>query len=101
MDQLSRNLKLTAVTMLILLAAGVVAACGATPAPTPLPLPTDEAGEVAVMPPPTPTVPATPTPPPAIMAPNDSCETCHTNQEMLIATADEEEVVESLSEGEG
>jgi hypothetical protein len=35
------------------------------------------------------------------MAPDDSCVTCHTDQEMLIATADEEEVVEELSEGEG
>jgi hypothetical protein len=35
------------------------------------------------------------------VAPDDSCVTCHTDQEQLIAPADEEEVVEELSEGEG
>jgi hypothetical protein len=58
-------------------------------------------GPVAVVPPPTPTTVPSPTPPPAVMAPDDGCVTCHTDQEMLIATADEEEVVEELSEGEG
>ncbi len=81
--------------------AGLVAACSGAPAPTPMPLPTQPQGEVAVVPPPTPTVPATPTPPPAIIAPDDGCVECHTDQERLIATADEAEVVESLSEGEG
>lgn len=84
------------------LALGVlVAACNGAPAPTPMPLPTQPQGEVAVVPPPTPTAVATPTPPPAIIAPDDGCVECHSNQEQLIATADEEEVVESLSEGEG
>jgi hypothetical protein len=81
--------------------AGLVAACGGVPAPTPMPLPTQPQGEVAVVPPPTPTSPATPTPPPAIIAPDDGCVACHTNQERLIATAKDEEAVEVLSEGEG
>ena len=69
--------------------------------PTPVPQPTREGVEVAEVPPPTPTTPAEPTPPPATVAPDDGCVTCHTDQEQLIATADEEEVVETLSEGEG
>jgi hypothetical protein len=56
---------------------------------------------IAIVPPPTPTKVPSPTPPPAIMAPDDGCLTCHSSQEMLEATADEEEVVEVLSEGEG
>jgi hypothetical protein len=56
---------------------------------------------VAEVPPPTPTLPAEPTPAPAVIAPDDGCVDCHTDQERLIATADEEEVVEELSEGEG
>jgi hypothetical protein len=63
------------------------------------PTPTDV--QVAVVPPPTPTTEASPTPPPAVIAPDDGCVDCHTDQEQLIATADEEEVVEELSEGEG
>ena len=56
---------------------------------------------VAVVPPPTLTTAPTPTPPPAVLAPDESCAECHSSQEMLVATADEEEVVEVLSEGEG
>jgi len=32
---------------------------------------------------------------------DESCINCHTDQEKLIATVKEEEVVEALSEGEG
>ena len=80
---------------------GLMAACSGAPIPTPVPLPTQPQGEVAVVPPPTPTAPATPTPPPAVIAPDDGCVACHTDQERLMATADEEVVAESLSEGEG
>ncbi|RMF03876.1 MAG: hypothetical protein D6768_04820 [Chloroflexi bacterium] len=86
---------------LVLLLAGLLTACGATPPAKPEPRPEPEKVEVAVVPPPTPHTPATPTPPPAIIAPDDGCVNCHTNPEQLIATAKEEEVVESLNEGEG
>jgi hypothetical protein len=101
MGQKAPILKLIMVSALMLLLAGLVMACGGTPVPTPEPRPTQDKGEVAVIPPPTPTTPASPTPPPAIIAPADSCVDCHSDQEKLIATADEEEVVEGLSEGEG
>ncbi|MEW5960232.1 MAG: hypothetical protein AB1801_21110 [Chloroflexota bacterium] len=84
----------------VLLAAGLMMGCGASPTPMPLP-PTPTDVQVAVVPPPTPTVPASPTPPPAIIAPDDSCVNCHTDQDRLIATAAEKKVVEPLSEGEG
>jgi len=96
-------IKLTIIMAILLVSAGAIMACGATPTPLPV-LPTEKIEEdvqVAVVPPPTPTTPATPTPPPAIIAPSDGCEDCHTNQERLIATGDELEVVEELSEGEG
>jgi hypothetical protein len=101
MTQISRYLRLIVISALILLLAGLVMACGGMPAPTPEPRPTQDKGEVAIIPPPTPTTPASPTPPPAIIAPDDGCVDCHTDQEKLIATADEEEVGETLSEGEG
>ncbi len=85
---------------LILAVAGLVMACGPT-APIPTPPATAEPGEVAVVPPPTPTTAPSPTPVPELAAPDDGCVSCHTDQEQLIATADEEEVVEELSEGEG
>lgn len=50
---------------------------------------------------PTPTIPPEPTPSPTVVASNDSCVNCHFDQEQLMATAEEEEVVEELSEGEG
>jgi hypothetical protein len=101
MKQLSYYLKPALVFLLGLVVAGGVMACGVAPA-VPTPLPTPEDVQVAVVPPPTPTTPATPTPPPAILAPDDGCVTCHTDQEMLIATASEEEAGhEELSEGEG
>ncbi len=96
---LLRYLKLSTVAALILFIAGLMMGCG--PTPTPIPHPQMEEGETAVVPPPTPTTPASPTPPPAVIAPDDGCVNCHTDQERLIATADEEEVVEKLSEGEG
>jgi hypothetical protein len=87
-------------TTLILAIAGLAMACGPT-APVPSPLATQERGQVADVPPPTPTTPATPTDVPSLVAPDDSCVSCHYDKEQLIATADEEEVVEELSEGEG
>jgi hypothetical protein len=101
MKQLSTYLKPTLLLLLLgVVVAGGVMACGQVQT-VPTPIPTPEHVQLAVVPPPTPTVPATPTPPPAVLAPDDGCVTCHTDQEMLIATADEEEVVEELSEGEG
>lgn len=87
-------------TTLILVVAGLVMACGPT-ASIPTPRATQERGQVADVPPPTPTTPATPTDAPSLTAPDDSCVSCHTDKEQLIATGKEEEVAESLSEGEG
>jgi hypothetical protein len=87
-------------TTLILAVAGLVMACGPT-APVPTPRATPERDQLAEVPPPTPTTPATPTEIPALTAPDDGCVNCHTNKEQLIATGKEEEVAESLSEGEG
>jgi hypothetical protein len=87
-------------TTLILVVAGLVMACGPT-APSPTPHATPERGQLAKVPPPTPTIPATPTEVPALTAPDDSCVSCHYDKEQLVATGDEEEVGESLSEGEG
>jgi hypothetical protein len=101
MSQMSKYLKIILIGTLGLVVSGLAMACGSSPAPTPVPQPTRDADEVAAVPPPTPTTPASPTPPPAIIAPDDGCVECHTDQEKLIANAKEEEVVESLSEGEG
>ena len=87
-------------TTLILVIAGLVMACGPT-APTPAPRVTQEQGQVADVPPPTPTTPPAPTDTPSLTAPDDSCVSCHYDKEQLIANADEEEVAEELSEGEG
>ena len=100
MSQLPRYLKLSLVVVLVLVTTGLMMACGPTSA-VPTPRPTPDRGEVAVVPPPTPTTPATATPPPVLLAPDDGCVACHYDQERLIATADEEEVQEELSEGEG
>ena len=97
----SKYLKIVLISSLSLLLGGLVVACATVPMPTPVPQPTREGVDVAEAPPPTPTLPASPTPPPPTIAPDDSCVSCHTDQERLIATADEEEVVEELSEGEG
>ena len=101
MSQTPLVVKLSMFAALALIVAGLVMACGATPAPTPVPRQPTAEVEVAKVPPPTPTTAPTPTPPPAIIAPDDGCEDCHTDKERLIATAKEEEVVEELSEGEG
>ena len=117
MDQRSYTLKRISVVVLLAGLALTVMACGAAVEPTtraePDPMENWEnfdatvataeptRGPVAVVPPPTPTTAPSPTPPPAVMASDDSCVTCHTDQEMLIANAEEEEVVEVLSEGEG
>ena len=82
MSQTSKYLKIILIGTLSLVVSGLAMACGSSP-------------------PPTPTTPASPTPPPAIIAPDDGCVECHTDQEKLIANATEEEVVEELSEGEG
>jgi hypothetical protein len=102
MSHTAHYLKSSVVAAFILLTSGwAIAACSTTPAPTPIPRPTRSEVEVALVPPPTPTTPASPTPSPVILAPDDSCEDCHTDQERLIASADEMKVAEVLSEGEG
>ena len=115
MDQKSSILKRIIVLVLLAGLALTVMACGTAAEPTaraePDPMENWEnfdaivatsapptRGPVAVVPPSTPTTAPSPTPPPAVMASDDSCVTCHTDQEMLIATAEEEEVVEALSE---
>ena len=92
-------LKVSVLLALFLVVVGVMA-CGPT-APAPTPRATQERAELAKVPPPTPTIPAIPTEIPALTAPDDSCVSCHTEKEQLIATAKEEEVAEELSEGEG
>jgi hypothetical protein len=101
MGQTSKYLKIILIGSLSLLLGGLVVACATVPISTPMPQPTRQGVEVAEVPPPTPTTPASPTQPPPTIAPDDGCVACHTDQERLIATADEEEVVEELSEGEG
>jgi hypothetical protein len=102
--------RIMAALALLALAALALSGC-ARPAPiTPVP-PT----ATVYAPPPTPPAPTPPAPTPAaldfpIAAPsavaeepaNDqTCVDCHTNEETLKAVAEEEEVAESLSEGEG
>ena len=101
MSQRSIYFKMGLTMAFALIAADLIMACGSTPPPMSNPPTAQPEAEVAVVPPPTPTIPATATPPPAIIAPDDGCVECHSNQEMLQATAEEEVVVESLSEGEG
>jgi hypothetical protein len=101
MSQLWPYFKPSIIVVLFFFIAGLTMSCGATPAPIPSPRPIHERGQVAVIPPPTPTIPPSPTSPPVLLEPDDGCVSCHTNQEQLIATADEEEVAEELSEGEG
>lgn len=75
-------------------------ACANTP-PTPAPRVRPADIEVANVPPATPTV-APEAIATAVSVPTDEgCVKCHTDEEMLKATEKEEEVVESLSEGEG
>jgi hypothetical protein len=100
MSRISVYFKWGALTTLILAIAGLAMACGPT-APAPTPRVTQERAQVADVSPPTPTTPATPTDSPALTAPDDGCVSCHYDQEQLIATAEEEEVAEELSEGEG
>ncbi len=101
MSQMPRFLKSSIVVTLFLSIGGLTVACGVAPEPTPSLHPVYERGEVAMVPPPTPTTPVSPTPAPALLAPDDACVSCHTNQEQLVANAKEEEVKEELSEGEG
>jgi hypothetical protein len=67
-----------------------------TTAPTDPPTPTD----VPTEPPPTDTPEPTEEPTPVVLD-DSACITCHTSEETLKAMAVEEEVTESLSEGEG
>lgn len=68
----------------------------ATSAPTEPPTPTD----VPTEPPPTDTPVPTEEPTPVVLD-DSACIACHTSEETLKAMAVEEEVAESLSEGEG
>ena len=99
MSQTSKILKLISGGALVVLAVATLLACAETPKPRPRPQ--SEETRAAVVPPPTPATEASPTSPPAIIAPDDGCVTCHTSQETLQATAKPDEVAEVLSEGEG
>lgn len=88
---------------IFLLSAFLITALGACnntpPKPTPFTRSTDI--EIARVPPATPTV-APEAVATAVTVPSDEgCVKCHTDEEMLKATEKEEEVVETLSEGEG
>lgn len=102
MSQTRKKLKFITLSVFVIAMSWLMMACsGAVPtAPPPRIQPPDV--EVAVVPAPTPTTPAEPVPTPVLLAPDDGCVECHTNQEMLVDTGDPEETdAESLSEGEG
>ncbi len=76
-------------------------ACSSSP-PVPTPRTHDRSNiEVANVPPPTPTIAPEATPTAVLPASDESCLSCHTDDGKLQETAKPEEVVESLSEGEG
>ncbi|MDM8531241.1 hypothetical protein QUF63_08710 [Anaerolineales bacterium HSG25] len=85
---------------LIMLISGLIISCGSTSS-IPIPATPTKEVEVAVVPPPTPTTPAVPTSVPAILAPDDSCVNCHSDEVQLLLTSATEEVEVELSEGEG
>lgn len=71
---------------LTVILAGLLTGCGTAPA-TPQPRPTPADVNVAVVPPSTPTTAPSPTAPPAVMALDDGCVTCHTAADRLKAAA--------------
>lgn len=76
-------------------------ACSSSP-PIPTPRSNDRSNiEIADVPPPTPTLAPEATPTAVLPASDESCFSCHTDDGKLQETAKPEEVVESLSEGEG
>lgn len=82
---------------LLLLTAGALAGCGSEPStletkPTPA-LPMVHASLIILE--------ATPRPVPVLLPDDENCVTCHTDEETLKETAEEEEEKEELSEGEG
>jgi len=99
MFQQFRYFKLIITISLIMLTSGLIISCGSMP--TPIPATSTKEAEVAVVPPPTPTTPAVPTSVPAILAPDDSCVNCHSDEVQLLLTSSTEEVEVELSEGEG
>ena len=131
MSQIPRYFKFSLIITIVLVVSGSVLACGTASTPAPSATPEQELAEVptatpTVPPasptpvppsptpttepsptsspttiPPSPTTEPSPTPAPEVASSDDSCISCHTDQEQLIATAKDEEVVESLSEGEG
>ncbi|MDM8529358.1 hypothetical protein QUF58_14280 [Anaerolineales bacterium HSG24] len=99
MFQQFRYFKLIITISLIMLISGLIMSCSSIP--TPIPATPTKKAKVAAVPPPTPTTPAIPTPTPAILAPDDSCVNCHSDEAQLVLTSTKEEVEEELSEGEG
>ena len=71
-----------------------------TSAPTSIPTESPVPTEVPTERPPTDTPPPTEEPTPEV-ADNTACIACHTDETTLRAVAEEEELAESLSEGEG
>ena len=102
MSQTGKKFKFIVLSVFTIVMSSLMMACSGAVPTAPPPRVQPPGVEVAVVPAPTPAPPAEPVPTPVLLAPDDGCVECHTNQEMLVDTGDPEEAdAESLSEGEG